>query len=77
MYDGTGCLRYRIQLQLDGPELAARCERDDTKCPGCLEDDTGIVDEVSRLSFLDKDSPEMGDSVLEQGMLATCTRITM
>jgi hypothetical protein len=71
VYEGNGCLRYRIQVELDGSELAARCDRDETKCAECLEDYSGVVDEVSRLSFLEMDPPETGDRVLERGMFTT------
>lgn len=70
VYEGEGCLRYRLQLELDGPELAAHCEREDTKCLQCLEAENSIVDEVSRLSFIDKDSDECPHDVLEQGKVA-------
>lgn len=71
VYDGTGCLRYRIQLELDGPELAARCERHDTKCAECLEEVFGTFEEVSCFSFLEQDSGNTGDNVLERGTLST------
>lgn len=63
VYDGVGCLRYRIQAELDGPTLAARCERSDTKCAYCLEDESGIADEDSQSISLDN-----ADNILELGI---------
>jgi superfamily II DNA or RNA helicase len=66
VYEGEGCIRYRLQMELDGPELAAKCARVDTKCLHCLEE----ADEISRLSFPDHECYDALDNILEQGTVA-------